>query len=88
MKIEPRGKYSGAKCHLDADECTILIGGEKEHQKKLLKKLSKKLIEIFDDNPTMLGERTEEEIRAELELELKKAQEKLDKMNSGTKWNK
>jgi hypothetical protein len=102
MKIEKRGKYPGVKVHLEPDECALLVGVKSVdmgHQPgvknpsivaafKFTAKLGEKIRKLQADEPDLLEERTLEQIREELELELRKAKEKLEKLNQGQIWNK
>lgn len=54
-----------------------------EHTTKLAKKIRKEFISY----PTLFVERTEEEIKEELETELKAAGDKLALIEQGKKWN-
>lgn len=53
-----------------------------EHASKLAKKIAKE----FKDYPSLFDERTEEEIKVELETEFKASGDKLAAMNNGKDW--
>lgn len=92
MKLEPRGKYPGVKIHLDEKETRdVLDIDDKASTGKawdFIVKLARKIHKLQNDLPTLLEERTEEEIRAELEEERDKSIAKLAAMDKGKDWKK
>lgn len=92
MKVESRGKFPGAKVHLDSNECRSLIEWFTEFENNTVgydtennmhffaRKLGKKIRKSLTNNPKMLDERTPEEVLRAVEIELKKAQQRLDNM--------
>ena len=100
MKIEPRGKYPGVKIHFDKEECEILLDLV-EYQSKLKKllppgplhaqltmKMAKSIYKLKEEMPTLLEDRTEEEIHATLSKELIESEQKLAAIGKGADWKK
>lgn len=52
----------------------------------VLRELFKSIENLLEEDPTVLEERTEEEIKAELELEFRAAGEKLEALSKGKDW--
>jgi hypothetical protein len=86
VKIEKRGKYPGVKVHLDRDEVRVFLG-QMGGYPDLVAKLRREIEKELKEHPDLLEERTPEQIKEELQLELRKAQEKLAKMEQGKQWN-
>ena len=98
MKIERRGKYPGVKLHLDGDECKALahttdsgflnrpefshISGE------MMREIRKAVAKAIKEDPTLLDERTEEEIKATLMKEYVESEKKLKHIKDGLDWKK
>lgn len=89
MKLEPRGKYPGIKIHLDEVEVKALTNPPPSEMEAFAftTRLGKKIRALMAEFPDLLAPRTEEQIKAELQLELEKSQLKLAKMAEGAKWN-
>ena len=95
MHVEPRGKYPGAKVHLNEKECEILLTAKTldssdplgRKLKKLLYSLIEALTKLRDEEPALLDARTEDQIKAELITERDKAIAKLTAMEKGEAWN-
>ena len=91
MKIERRGKYPGVKLHLDGEECKAIqevkflniIG-----MPKILITLVEKVKEAIKEDPSLLEERTEEEIKATLMKEYVESEKKLKHIKDGLDWKK
>jgi len=93
IKFERRGKYPGVKIHLDREECEALVG--KPHNIPLTTKafelaamIRKKLIRAIEEDPSILEERTEEEIKATLMKEYVESEKKLAHIKDGLDWKK
>ena len=89
MKIERRGKYAGIKLHLDKGECleildTITLG----LSAACLMRIREKIRKAITDDPTILDDRTEEEIHATLSKEAIESKLKLEKMGLKEDWKK
>lgn len=92
MKIESRGKYPGVKVHLDPEECELLMNlaqdvalasaPVKDHI-ALASKMGKKILALREEEPTLLEERTPEQIKAILAKESEKARLQLEALNKG-----
>lgn len=78
MKIEKRGKYAGVKIHLEPDEAEVLtklatdfkaigkpLSGTLDYF-TLAVKIGKKILKQVAEDPTMLIERTPEQVTAAL----------------------
>lgn len=87
MKIERRGKYPGVKLHLDGEECKILMTDGLEYCNLLLEVGTAVRYAIAND-PTLLEERTEEEIKATLMKEYVESEKKLAHIKDGLDWKK
>lgn len=92
-KLEPRGKYKGAKWHLEEDVCRLLIDLFKNptpqaflEVQTLAVKVGEKLVDLEKECPNLLKDRTPEEIKAELENEFNSAKAKLEAMAKGKDW--
>lgn len=102
MKVESRGKYPGVKLHLEPEECSVLtllaavqdIKGPQPSSEnvgpalKLAIKMGKKILELKEETPDLLEERTPEQIAAILAKEVEAATLKLDRMKAGKDWKK
>jgi hypothetical protein len=102
MKLETRGKYPGVKVHLDPDEVNIILdyfnieavgvytgpGHPADKIEALLKKMNKELRKLQENEPTLLEERTPEQIAAILAKEAEAATLKLARMKEGKDWKK
>ena len=96
MKIEKRGKYAGVKVHLDPEECEHLIAFSKTKDNlilsshsaavKLTGALGKKIKDLIVSEPDLLKDRSEDEIKKELENELTSAQLKLEAISKKKDW--
>lgn len=87
MKIEKRGKYAGIKLHLDREECTALMEpGMSAYN--LLSLIRSKVCDAITDDPTILDDRSEEEIHATLSKEAIESKLKLEKMGLKEDWKK
>lgn len=98
MKIEKRGKYPGIKVHLEPDECEPFITLAADHKKAggetattpsyytLAVKLGKKIAALNTEDPGVFTPRTQEEIKAELEEEMRSSAAKLAAMQNGSDW--
>jgi len=98
-KVEPRGKYAGVKVHLDGEESKLFLafvkqpeGQHKFHLDesdpviKLVSKLGKKIKKLQFEVPTLLEDRTEEEIKKTLLRDQAKIKEQLDAIEAGQDW--
>lgn len=94
MKIEPRGKYAGVKVHLDGEEAEMFldfVGGAPtpigaNKAVKFASKLGEKIRKLQFEVPTLLKERTEEEVKAALLKDQKKIEEQLKAIETGGDW--
>lgn len=98
MKIEKRGKYPGVKVHLEPDEAEVYVKFASDIAKSgqqvkgaisyvsLSAKLGSKISKLIAEDPTLLKERTPEEIKHELEVEYESAALKLKALNKGEDW--
>lgn len=89
--MEKRGKFSGVKAHFDREECINLLGAYKQIKYafdhsiptspdkaiRFVSVLGKKINKMIQEDPTILEERTEGQIIAELHEERNKANLKL-----------
>ena len=87
MKLERRGKYPGVKVHLEPEECSAVTDDVGICCPPIIKKLRKLIKRAMKDDPSLFDDRTDDEIREELEVERDKSIEKLEKLNGGGKWN-
>lgn len=87
MEIERRGKFPGIKVHLDKDEVEMLKSPDSQPARNLVMKLSKKISKQLIEDPSTLQQRSQDEIRTELETERDKAIEKLAKLSAGKQWS-
>lgn len=91
MKLERRGKYPGIKLHLDKEECEginavkylNIIG-----MPKILITLVNEVKRALEEDPSLLEERTEEEIKATLMKEYVESEKKLKHIKDGLDWKK
>jgi hypothetical protein len=98
MKLETRGKYPGVKVHLEPDECEIFTACAKSADagefvpitahRKLTVEIGRKIIKLQEKEPTLLSERTPEQIAAILAKEVEAATLKLQRMKDGKDWKK
>ena len=98
MKIEKRGKYAGVKVHLEPDEVEPFMKLFHDFTAigkplpttvtyfSLALKLGKKIVTLMKEEPSLLLERTPEEITLELENELESATLKLAAIKAGKGW--
>lgn len=93
IKCEIRGKYAGAKIHLEPAECQLLMKLAKSPTPSLFKqagelanKIGVKLNKLLVEHPNFLKERTQAEIQHELEVEFQSAKEKISALKSGGNW--
>ena len=91
MKIEARGKYPGVKVHLDEGEVQSILNMKENYWKanlsvSFISKLAQKISVLLAEEPGLLTTRTPEQIKASVEEELKKLQEKLDAIIAGEDW--
>ena len=87
MKLERRGKYPGVKVHLEKDECVLLME-PKGNWLPLVTKLIKNLTKLAKEEPTLLEDRSEEEILATLSKEAIESDLKLKAIGKGADWKK
>lgn len=100
MKLERRGKYPGVKIHLEPEECLRVCDqilwfneqdppdpGPAHYGSAGLRKLYKLIRKAIAEDSTIFDDRTDDEIREELEVERDKSVEKLKKMKNGEVWN-
>lgn len=93
MKIERRGKYPGVKLHLDGEECKALIDPNAPIAawgigNTIAKDIRKAVAKAIKEDPTLLEERTEEEIKATLMKEYVESEKKLAHIKDGLDWKK
>lgn len=88
IKFERRGKYPGVKIHLDREECEKVLSGDKQVRKAVFKDITEQLHEHIKKDPTLLEERTEEEIKATLMKEFVESEKKLAHIKDGLDWKK
>ncbi len=95
MKLERRGKYPGVKVHLDDEECKRLIKFAEEtdapsavFRSAFAAKLGRKITQLHIEDPTIIMERTPDQIREVLEGELQAATLKLEAIKQGEDWKK
>ena len=98
MKIERRGKYPGVKVHLEKGECEMLIKlwesmkginiAASTTDIAFLFKLARKVSNLAEEEPTLLEERSEEEILATLSKEAIESDLKLKAIGKGADWKK
>lgn len=92
MKLEKRGKYAGVKIHLDKEEIEKLLLMVEPSTGKLiaiptvLRKMVGALMTMIQKDPSVLHERSEGEIKAELENEFESAKAKLAALANHTDW--
>lgn len=95
MKAEARGKFSGVKIHLDAEECKeILAYYHSAHpvdtfntaSHKFVTKLGKKIKALLVEHPDLLEERTEEQVQAALLRDHGKIEKQLEALANGLDW--
>jgi hypothetical protein len=94
IKLERRGKYPGVKVHLDKDQCLVVQrymtaprpDGAKAAFKALTAEIAETINALLTDDPSVLEERTEEQIIKELEIERQKSEAKLKKLAAGKDW--
>jgi hypothetical protein len=83
MKLQRRGKFSGVKIHLTSDECRTVIGntvcvmGDKDLE-TMIQRLVELVRKAIHKDPTLLEERTPEQIKRALLLEQEKATQRVD----------
>lgn len=98
MKIEPRGKYAGVKVHLEGEECEELLdiynarncASDLDKDNLSLRfaiRLGKKINQLLEEEPKLLEDRTDEQIKAALLKEQEESTRKLEKLEKGQKWN-
>ena len=88
MKIERRGKYAGVKLHLDREECEKIIGFNPMNCGRVLNEIIGKIREAIKEDPTILEDRSEEEIQATLMKEYTESEKKLKHIKEGLDWKK
>jgi hypothetical protein len=94
MKLETRGKYPGVKVHLDPDEVKLILEhapvlkGDIPPTQEFLRKMAKEIKKLQEKEPTLLDERTPEQIAAILAKEVEAATLKLQRMKDGKDWKK
>lgn len=88
MKIERRGKYAGIKLHLDREECLKITSPNPFVRDKMLWEIRDKVRDAITDDPTILDDRSEEEIHATLSKEAIESKLKLEKMGLKEDWKK
>jgi hypothetical protein len=102
MKIEKRGKYSGVKVHLDADECKELLGTQRLNghagradaadglmikiSTRFVGKLGRKIQEMLAAYPALLKDRTDDEVREQLDADINKMLEQRKALEQGKNW--
>lgn len=90
ISAERRGKYAGAKLHLDGDDCRIMLDAlataDNVPLTKMARKMAKAIQELLAQQPDLLSPRTPAQIEAELQEEHIKAGAKLAKLQSGLSW--
>jgi len=89
MKVERRGKYPGIKLHLGEPECNRILDFDRKPTNEsewacfyLIEKIGKRIRKAIEDDPSLLEDRTEEDIRQCLEEEAEKAQARLDDVDT------
>lgn len=102
MTLERRGKYPGVKIHLDEVETRRVLDilfnpqaltpthpstAAPAHAFKFVAKMAKLIEKELVADPTLLDQRTIEEITLELTTERDKAIAKLAKIQEGQSWN-
>lgn len=91
MKLERRGKYPGVKLHLDGEECEKLLSHESPFHGgsgEILLMIYHQVQKAIEDDPTLLEERSEEEIKATLMKEFVESEKKLAHIKDGLDWKK
>jgi hypothetical protein len=84
-KIERRGKYAGVKIHLDGEQCKAIL--DLHHtMEEIGLSIHNQLLAALEEDPSILEDRTEEEIKAELMIEAQKSILKLTAMQHGGDW--
>lgn len=96
MKVEPRGKFGGVKIHLDPEEAKVLIQAETVDMGyqpgpnptviptwKLALKMGKKIKDLLQEDPSLLQDRTPEQVIAILAKESEKAALQLQQAKAG-----
>lgn len=99
IKIEKRGKYGGVKVHLDKEQCELLLSLEKalnsqspgdeaaeaiiDQVQDLVEKIASKIRKLLIEEPTLLEDRSTEEVIAILAKEKEKAELQLARAKSG-----
>jgi hypothetical protein len=100
--LETRGKYPGVKVHLEPAEIQVILtyfdiqaqgvyqgpGHPADAIEALIAKMNKKIRELQVKEPTLLDERTPEQIAAILAKEVEAATLKLQRMKDGKDWKK
>ena len=94
MKAEARGKFSGVKIHLDAEECQEILQclegstltWSSTFSAKFLAKLGKKIKALLVEHPDLLEERTEEQVQAALLRDHGKIEKQLEALANGLDW--
>lgn len=88
MKLERRGKYPGVKLHLDRGECLNLTSPHPFVRDQMLWAIREKVRDAIAEDPTILDDRTEEEIHATLSKEAIESKIKLEKLGKKEDWKK
>lgn len=88
IKIEPRGKYSGCKIHLDSEEVTSILKGDSVVMLEFCKELAHLIKDLLKKEPDLLKDRTPEQVAAILAKEVEKASLQLNAVKSGKQWQK
>ena len=94
IKIEKRGKYGGTKIHLDPEVCQDLLDATEVSPKTANMifapfgaKVALMIKDLLTEEPDLLLPRSQTQIDAELQEEMKKAEMKLARGKAGGKWD-
>lgn len=88
MKIEKRGKYAGVKLHLDREECLKTTSPNPFVRDGFLLEIFEMVRQAIKEDPTILNDRSEEEIHAALSKEAIESKLKLEKLGKKEDWKK
>lgn len=88
IKLEPRGKYAGIKVHLSKEDVEAILSSKEAPAvgMDLVQAIRKGTKKLMLKVPNLLADRTIDDIKKELKLEMEKSKLKLEAIEKGQDW--